>query len=334
MAVILGKADTVTKEYLKEPAIFADAFNKYLFHGRQVIKPQMLHERDTSMTAVPYGAGDAGIPEQKYRDSMKMLTAMTDGRHDFCILGIEAQHDTHYAMPVKNGLYDFLQLSGQVTQARKSHRKKENREKEGYKPNEGEYLSGFWKNDRLIPTITLAIYFGADEWDAPLSLHEMYATQDDVFLRYAPDYHVNLIAPFHMTDGEMDEFQTSLREVMLYIKYSKDKKKLYEIVESDARFRNMERSAVEVLNAVTSSELKYPDGKEGVDMCSAIKEMREESENIGKSLGKIIGSIETSKEFGKSQEETAEYIMRKYKLSHEKASEYISQYWIGSQPEC
>jgi len=65
-------------------------------------------------------------------------------------------------------------------------------------------------------------------------------------------------------------------------------------------------------------------------MCSAIKEMREESE----SLGKIIGSIETSKEFGKSQEETAEYIVHKYKLSQEKAAEYISQYWIGSQPEC
>ncbi len=58
-------------------------------------------------------------------------------------------------------------------------------------------------------------------------------------------------------------------------------------------------------------------------MCSAIKEMREESE----SLGKIIGSIEAYKEFGKSQEETAEFIVRKYKLSQEKATEYLKEYW-------
>lgn len=54
-------------------------------------------------------------------------------------------------------------------------------------------------------------------------------------------------------------------------------------------------------------------------MCSAIKEMREESE--------IIGSIKAYKELEKTQEETAEYIVRKYKLSQEKATEYLKEYW-------
>lgn len=32
-----------------------------------------------------------------------------------------------------------------------------------------EYLSGFMKSDRLMPVVTLAIYFGAEDWDAPMS---------------------------------------------------------------------------------------------------------------------------------------------------------------------
>lgn len=47
-------------------------------------------------------------------------------------------------------------------------------------PTDGEFLSGFWKTDRLIPVITLVIYLGSDSWDAPLSLKEMYSITDSV----------------------------------------------------------------------------------------------------------------------------------------------------------
>lgn len=133
----LGKKDTVTKEYMRNPIVFADAFNKYLYHGRQVIRPENLRELDTAEIVIPYGNGDAGIPEQKYRDVLK--TMMTDGNIAYCILGIENQGDIHYAMPVKNGLYDFMQLAHQVTETAKSHRRerKENTEGKGYKFSQG-----------------------------------------------------------------------------------------------------------------------------------------------------------------------------------------------------
>ncbi|MBR3807450.1 MAG: hypothetical protein IKJ15_03640 [Lachnospiraceae bacterium] len=35
----MGKIDTCTKEYISNPRIFADAFNYYFFHGKQVVKP-------------------------------------------------------------------------------------------------------------------------------------------------------------------------------------------------------------------------------------------------------------------------------------------------------
>lgn len=74
---LLGKKDTVTKEYMRNPAVFADAFNKYLYHGRKVIKPENLRELDSTEIVVPYGSGDASVPEQRYRDVLK--TVMTDG---------------------------------------------------------------------------------------------------------------------------------------------------------------------------------------------------------------------------------------------------------------
>ena len=58
----LGRKDTVDKEYMRNSVVLVDAFNKHLYHGRQVIKPENLMELDTTEPAVPYGNDDAGMP--------------------------------------------------------------------------------------------------------------------------------------------------------------------------------------------------------------------------------------------------------------------------------
>lgn len=325
----MGKIDTITKEYMENPVVFADAFNQFLYHGEQKIDPARLTELDTTGIVVPYGADGASVPEQKYRDVLKLLYAMTDGRAAYCVMGIESQAEIHYALPVKNGVYDFLQLSHQVTEAARSHKQvmKERRTgaeesdkiQEEEKPTGGEFLSGFWKTDRLVPVISLVIYFGSERWDAPLSLKEMYSEVDSVIIAYAPDYHVNLIAPGEMSDEEIDEFHSNLREVMLYIKYSKDKKKLDEIIERDSKFQSVERQAAEVINVVTGSKLKYPQGKGAVNMCQAIRQMRKES--------KIEGAVETYKDLGISLVETIKRIAERFQLSESESSEVVKQYW-------
>ena len=323
----MGKIDTITKLYMGNPIVFADAFNQFLYHGEQKIDPAQLTELDTTEIVVPYGASSAGVPEQKYRDVLKLLYAMTDGKTAYCVVGIENQTEIHYALPVKNGVYDFLQLSHQVSEAASAHRQamKEMRSEsaetpqEKEEPTDGEFLSGFWKTDRLIPVVTLVIYFGSDSWDAPLSLKEMYSNTDSVILAHAPDYHVNLIAPKEMSDNEINEFHSNLREVMLYIKYSKDKKTLNKVVKEDIKFQSMERQAAEVINVVTGSKLKYPEGKGDVNMCLAIQQMREESE--------IKGAILMCKDLGVSLAETIKRIAEKFHLSESESSEQVRQYW-------
>ena len=170
------RADTITKDYVKDAGVFADIFNFYIYGGRQVILPEQLTERDSTKIALPYGADGAVVPVQKFRDVQKLYAAMTDGKMEYVLYGAENQAEIHYAMPVKNNLYDALEYAGQVEEAAKSHRKEMKRKKEkgeafaeesGKTPSAGEFLSGFWVEDRLVPSITVTVFFGSEEWDGP-----------------------------------------------------------------------------------------------------------------------------------------------------------------------
>ena len=50
------------------------------------------------------------------------ISILKDGEKYLVLLGIENQSDVHYAMPVKNGLYDFMNYSRQVEEAKNSYR--------------------------------------------------------------------------------------------------------------------------------------------------------------------------------------------------------------------
>ena len=96
------------------------------------------------------------------------------------------------------------------------------------------------------------------------------------FLQFIPDYRINLIAPAQMNDESIDKLKTSLREVLLYIKYSKNKKKLKELLTTDDRFKKVEKDAVIVINTLTNSQFKIDEKEEIVDMCQAMVEIRAE----------------------------------------------------------
>lgn len=327
----MGKLDILTKEYMKRPDIFADVFNQFLYHGRQIIVPERLVELDTTEIAVPYGADHVSVPEQRYRDVAKLLMAMTDGYAAYCILAAENEGKIHYAAPVKNCLYDAIQLAHQVTAAAASHRKSKladkklsnknlsNKKLSNKKLSGDEFLSGFWKEDRLLPVVTVVIYFGAEEWDGPLSLHEMYSDCSEEIRRYAMDYRVNLITPGGLSDSEIDEFQSGMREIMRYIKYSKDKKKLHSVISTELRFKSVEREAVEIINAATGSNMKISEGKESVDVCIAIQGMMEDS--------RIEGAITFAQKLGAQKEQVKKSIMEEFDKDDKEAEELIQAYW-------
>ena len=249
----MGNKDTLTKDYMKNAQVFADAFNHLIYQGKRRIEPKLLHSVDTTEVAVPYGKdGKKTIlyPVQKFRDEQKLFHAMEDGKAVYVLLGVENQSEVHYAMPVKDMIYDALGYVAQVEETAKKNKE------EKRKGTSAEFLSGFYKEDVLTPIITLVIYFGADQWDGPRRLHEMFDQQDEKILSMVPDYKINLIAPAEMKDEEFEHFTTDLREVLLFLKYSKNKKKLKQLVETDAGFHEMETKTVLMLRRTDQCEVK------------------------------------------------------------------------------
>ncbi|MCI8294746.1 MAG: transposase, partial [Lachnospiraceae bacterium] len=171
-------------------------------------------------------------------------------------------------------------------------------EEGGKTPSAGEFLSGFWVEDRLIPSITVTIFFGSEEWDGPLSLFEMMDVSDPDVLACMDNYHVRLIAPAQMTDEEIMKFQSSLREVLLFIKYSKDRENLSRVlVANEKRFRELERRAADVIEVITNSGIKYDESEEVIDVCQAIQEIRMEERKIGEQDGRLNKAKEDARNF-------------------------------------
>ena len=85
-----------------------------------------------------------------------------------------------------------------------------------------------------------------------MSIHEMLSVKDPKLLAFVPDYRINLIAPAQIEAGDMDRFKSSLREVLLYIKYSKDREELSKLLEDDPRFRKLDVEAAVVIDTVTN----------------------------------------------------------------------------------
>ncbi len=283
----MGEKDTVTKDYMQDRDTFADAFNFLLYGGRQVIKPEQLKPLDTTSIVLPYGEDNKSVPIQKYRDVMKMVTIMEDDEAAYLLLGIENQSEIHYAMPVRNMLYDAIQYVAQVEDAAKLH-KKSGKAAE----TRAEFLSGFHSTDKLLPVVTLTLYFGADEWVAPRDLHSMLSANDNI-LRFVDNYHLHLIVPAEIDDEDFTKFHTELSLALKYVKYSNNKKRLREIVSEDASYKSVSKKTADMVNIVTSSMMCFNSGEERVDMCKAIEGIRNDARLEGIEEGIKEGVLKT-----------------------------------------
>lgn len=318
----MGKFDAESKKYLSINRIFADAFNFLIYDGEPVIKPEALHAVDTTEIAIPYGHG-ARVPIQKYRDIMKIWAAMQDEDAVYVLLGGEAQNRVHYAMPVRDMLYDSINYVSQVDEAKRSYRNHgEDAGELSFEDGElkirltqEEFLSGFRKDDKLIPVITAVIYFGPDEWDGPTSIHDMLKVPDERMLRVIPNYSINLIAPARIDDEDFDKFNTDLGLAMKVIKYQKTS--AVEIIQQ-TNHRKIDRGTAEFLNRVVNLNLVYQEpAEEGeVDMCKAMEDYTKKKE--------VLASIKTMKALGIEPEKIVEQVSQLFNTSKEYVEELMA----------
>ena len=197
----MGKKDSSTKKLMQKNEIFADAFNLLVYDGKAIIKPEDLQPLDTTSLVIPFN-GKESKAVQKYRDVLKKLVVKRTSDMAYAILGIENQSDVHMAMPIRNMLYDAIQYANQVEELSQKNKGK----------NEIEFLSGLKSDNKLIPVVTLTVYFGTKPWYGPKSLKEMLKVPDKSLAKYVQDYKIYFVSP-QLSDKKLDKLSTNLREM-------------------------------------------------------------------------------------------------------------------------
>ena len=314
------KADIVVKNYWRNNEQFADFFNAALFEGKQLIKPDELEDMDTEESSV--------LEHKEYaesigasRDNVKVRKKSTTYNMELVILGMEGQERIHYAMPMRVMGYDYGTYKKQYEDNAVKYKTAKNM-------TEDEYMSRMKRTDKLIPVITIVVYYGEKPWDGAVSLHGMLDIPKEME-PFVNDYKMHLVEArknnlkLHNINNQ-DLF--NLLEILL------DKNgKLNEIREKAinyAREHKVEKSVMMTVAGAANCKMDYNliERKGDADMCTVFEETRKEGIAEGMAQGEAKGIIETGYEFGLSEEDILTRLQKKLNVSLQKAQEYLSMF--------
>ena len=285
----MGEKDDMTNEYVGQNERFADLCNYVLFDGEPIIQADALERRDVLELAGVFGVDEKQIHYQrKWRDLLKHVVIKYTGEAFIVLLGVENQTNVHYAMPVRNMLYDALNYSAQVKDADKKHRvAKEHK-------SDAEFLSGFHKDDRLTPVITITLYWGNDAWDAPRTLHEMFLEVDEQLKCFLPDYVMNLVVPSEILDFE--KFHTELGDVLAAIKASGNESSMAQFLEENSHFSKLDNESIRIINKFINTDIPMNQEEGVTDVCKAWDDHLERGRREGRAEGRTEGRTEGKRE--------------------------------------
>ncbi len=111
----------------------------------------------------------------------------------------------------------------------------------------------------------------------------MMQLEDETLKLLVDDYRIKLITPAQLKAEDFEKFHTSLRQVLEFIKYSKDKKSMAELMRSEA-YSSMDETAVSVIEHCTHLKLKQhiKNEKGEINMCEAWDEMKQDCKTEGR----------------------------------------------------
>lgn len=313
----MGKSDTYSKDLMQDNDYFADIVNNVLFQGREFVHPNELRELDSTELTIVEELVEESISIQKYRDVLKQISIREDDKTIYVIIGIENQTDIHYAMPVKNLLYDAIRYAKQVDQKTREYKKKETKGILVPKLTSTEFLSGWRKKDKLQPVITITVYYGTKKWDGPRSLHEMLDDSiKEPVLRLIPDYKLHLLEPAGITSW--DTYKSDIGLLFQAIAVSDKKEGIMKLVTENAeRYSCVDNKIVNAINFYTNADISVNIEREGTTMnvCYAVKTSRANDR------------IEACVDFGKSLKETLAYVLSIFEDDKDITEEYITTHY-------
>ena len=320
----MGKGNAAVRQWMSNPKRFADLFNGMVCEGEQVIRPEELEPADGETDLL---LEDKNGKLQEVHRCRDLVMRWKRGCL-LVLLACENQAKIHYAMSVRNMLYDSLSY---VEQIQKSWKEKKT-ELKAEKLSSAEFLSKFRKGDKLMPVITLVFYYADKPWDGSKDLYGMLQWSKEekeniILKKYVQNYRINLIDAGNIKN--LERFQTDLQEIFGMIQCKESKEKLIEYLrKKESYFRNVDEETYQAIREflhsekILKSEIKKEEGKETVDMCKALEDLYNDGIEKG-----IQGLVEIVKDLGIAKEIAVRKVMEKYQCAREQAEQEVQKYW-------
>lgn len=275
----MQEKDKQSIHYLSDPARIADLLNTYLYHGKQLLSSDNIRERTRDSFANEIKEKKTAI-KMIIRDIVKEI--QTEAH--VILIALENQSGVHYAMPLRIMRGDAFSYQEQWSKITKEHRLKNDL-------NGDEFISGFAKDDKLVPIITICLYLGEAPWDGPRCLKDILQLEglpEEICERVA-DYPLNLVEINNFSD--IEQLRSDLRVVFGFLQRRNDGPALKSYVdENENAFQNLPEDAYDFLSVFSNTkeldEIKTIHNKEGeCDMCKAIQDLMEHGRNEGINKG-------------------------------------------------
>lgn len=329
----MGEKNNIMCEYLSKPEIFADFINVGYFHGKRKVLPQELMEN----SQISYENEGKKAGGERSRDVIKVDVR---GRK-YAIIGIEDQEMVNYAMPFRCMEYDVREYRRQLSRLKEKNLREDKEarknirrgERTGRKMEPQEFLSGMRKTDKLNPVITIVFYHGKVEYDGCIRLHDMLDLEGEnsIFKDSVADYKMN---PVTLENFEEEKCESGLRELAGFLKCRQSREKLKEYCNRNReRIQNMDEDTYNVISVMMDRkdliEVKEKYCKEegdGFNMCKAMEDWAEELLEQGNERGLrqgIEGFIAEFREDGKTDEQIAVRLMKRFSLSEAEAFQFM-----------
>ena len=330
----MGNTNDALNLFLKDDQEFADLINLSIYHGEKVVRADDLSEAGE----VIYTKDSDGKMHERRNDVSKCCRN-GDTYQIFCL---ENESKVSYIMPVRVLEYEAGRYMEQIRRISASHKKKDYRDW-------NELSSGFTREDRLHPVITLVLYWRREPWDGAKSILEMLDLSESdknsltVFLQ---DYRLNLINMYELSGLESCDGQ--LKHVLKLLQLDQDKNAIYTEVSENPEYRSLKPETGKVIAALLGNErvswsVEEQLKKKGdtVNMCKALDDLCADMESMGLEKG-ILKGIEQGIEQGLEQgirifildnleenvpkERIVLKLQRRFDMDEKTADEYFQMY--------
>ena len=277
--------DSAFRRFLENPDCFCDLFNGALFQGEQVLEPYMLEPAaEENRLQVPDRQGKKRTI-RRYRDAVRKAS----GQLQYAVYGVEGQAKSHYAMPVREMLYDAMNYAEQVKQLEIKHREQKDLK------DSAQFLSGILPDDSLAPVLSLCVYYGLEQWEGPQELWDMLAIPDEfrAMRPFLANYKINLIQASEM---DPQNFRTDWRLIFSLLSLAGDGEGMKRYIEEHKEECSQVAEETfdflcEILKVGKWWRRKQKTKEGVVDMCLAFEQIEKMAEERGRVIGEKQGEV-------------------------------------------